>query len=120
MAEIPSSPWSVEGRNRGLEIKTPYDDTSLRLDADLYHAGARLGFSPLEIDEMEMWQIAAAFGTDYERDDGEGNGSGGVSSNRDVLAERMAHARGEGPKPEAEQPRGDVLNLMKVLGEQNG
>jgi hypothetical protein len=76
-----------------------------------------MGFSPLEIDEMELWQIAAAFGSDYDRPeyDGEQSNGSGVRSNRDVLAERMAHFKGEGPKPEAEGPGGDVLNLMKVI-----
>ena len=64
-----------------------------------------MGFSPLEIDEMELWQIAAAFGSDYDRPehDGEQSNASGVRSNRD------------GPKPEAEGPGGDVLNLMKVI-----
>ena len=117
MVALPSSPWQVGGPGQGQQIQTPYDGTSLRLDSDLYYAGAKIGFSPLEIDEMELWQIAAAFGSDYERPehDGEQNSGSGVRSNRDVLAERMAHFKGEGPKPEAEKPGGDVLNLMKVI-----
>lgn len=117
MVTLPSSPWQVGGSGQGQQIQTPYDGTALRLDADLYNAGAKLGFSPLDVDEMELWQLAAAFGTDYDRpeDDGEQSNGSGVRSNRDVLAERMAHFKGEGPKPEAEKPRGDVLNLMKVI-----
>jgi len=31
------------------------------------------------------------------------------------LAERMAYSRGEGPKPEAEKPGADVLNVMNTI-----
>jgi len=67
---------------------------------------------------MEIWQIAAAFGADYERpdDDGGDNPNHNVrSSGRDLLAERMAYSRGEGPKPEAEKPGADVLNVMNTI-----
>lgn len=124
MDEIPSSPWleSITGGSHG-QVETPYDGTYLQQDADLYHAGAQLGFSPLDIDEMELWQLAAAFGSDYERpekdDGGQGRPNQPVSSKnkRDLLAERVAHHKGDGPKPEADKakPDADVLNLMNTI-----
>lgn len=90
--------------------------------ADIYFAGAQVGFSPLDIDEMEIWQVAAAFGADYERsNDGNDSGQNRVASNqRNLLEERVAHHKGEGPKPEASKPGADVLNLMRTLKAKNG
>ena len=124
MVISPSSPWrEISGHDQGFQQQTPYDGTSLRLDADLYAEGTKAGFSPLEIDEMEVWQVAAAFSADYDRpeqkDDGPNNSSRPVSSNnkRDLLAERVAHSKGSGPKPEADKatPNADVMNLMNTI-----
>lgn len=47
----------------------PYTDGAERfkLFADVYHAAAQLGLSPREVDGLELWQVAAVLGMDYDR-----------------------------------------------------
>ena len=35
----------------------------------IYHAGARLGFTPRDLDEMELWEVAAVFGVGLDGPD---------------------------------------------------
>lgn len=63
-----------------------------------------------------MWQILSAFGVG--RPKSQTDKADGVSSKRDFVAERIAHSRGEGPKPEpdAPGPGANVVSMTARLG----
>lgn len=58
---------------------------------------------PTDADAMELWQIAVLLGlSDEVRAPTEpGDAKEQRTRSRDLLRQRMAHARGQGPKPEA-------------------
>lgn len=60
------------------------------------HAMAKLGIPASVVDDMELWQLAAMLGVDIETD------SAALPSDSDILAARVAAARGERPPPEPE------------------
>jgi len=71
----------------------------------------RAGYRITEVDALENWQIAEALGTnDPGQDDAP------LRSARDVVTERVRHARGEGPRPEPEPADAKVLDMMRFLG----
>lgn len=130
MAFGPSGPWAVaveEGPD-GKPVPVaptapgPYDGTALREIAVVYRACARVfGWTAEVVDEMELWQIAAAFDTDLDppglSDDAPNDGSppvpsGGEKRDLSLVAARVAHARGEGPAPEAQPASAGTVGLM--------
>jgi len=64
---------------------------------------AQLGMSPPTVDEMYVWQAAVLLGADLPEDatTPDGTPASGDDDGRELLRQRVAHARGEGPKPEA-------------------
>jgi hypothetical protein len=72
--------------------------------------------TPAEVDGCEVWQVAAALGA-HEDHPAEPEGGHGrpVRSRRDFIAERMAHAAGRGPKPEADPPTAEAVALVSRL-----
>jgi len=92
------------------------DGSSLQAYVELYAAAARLSISPLDVDQMEVWQIAAALGIGVaERPTAEGSGPVRSQAKRNLIAERVAYEAGSGPKPEADAPTVDAMALMQQL-----
>jgi len=64
-------------------------------------------WTPKQVDELEVWEVGAALGAatgeveDWARSRPT-DGAGVVHSGRDLVAERMAAAKGSGPPPEAD------------------
>jgi hypothetical protein len=74
------------------------------------------------VNQLEVWEIGSALGVATEHlENGAGNRPGGApgavkSNSRDLVAERMAHAKGLGPKPEEPVMNGiDVKALQETL-----
>jgi hypothetical protein len=116
MAHGPLGAWraadalSVAPRSPGA-----LDGSSLQAYVELYAAAAQIGISPLDVDAMEVWQIASALGIGIaERPTGDDSGRV-PSRKRDLIAERMAHASGNGPRPEPDAPSVDALAMMQQL-----
>lgn len=61
--------------------------------------------TPSEVDATAVWKIAAFLGVDIDRIEEAkartGDGLGLPSGRDDLIERRLAHARGEGPAPEA-------------------
>jgi hypothetical protein len=66
--------------------------------ASLYREMAKLGFSPSEVDGMEVWQAASLLGADLP----DGAAAAGAMSDREIIAARVAAERGEAPSLEPE------------------
>lgn len=83
--------------------------------ADLYAAGGERGIDRAVIDASELWEVAAMLGLDYDRTPppSDAKAPGLRSPRRNLTAERMRAARGEGPPPEAE-PTGAALVSMAM------
>lgn len=84
------------------------------MQADLYnHAWQHHGVPADVVDRQVVWKLAAMLGTDGidrtppDDDEGQIPSAGG----RDIIAERYAYERGEGPKPEAD-PTPPMLGLL--------
>lgn len=116
LADPPFGPWTLNAAGAPA-APGPLDGTPLQLDADLYLAVARAGLSisPADLDRCEAWQVAALLGLHRPEETADGTGRP-VRSNRDLIAERMRHARGEGPKPEPDAPHPSVAVLMQQVG----
>lgn len=73
---------------------------------------------PLQVDATPVWKIAAFLGVDVDRAEERGEapqpdgGSLQSGRDRDIIAERLAHARGEGPKPEADPPPASLASFV--------
>lgn len=63
--------------------------------------------SPREVKATLVWEIAAWLGVGEPTDDDEG----GIPSGGDLIEQRLAHARGEGPEPEARPLSGAAMQL---------
>lgn len=83
---------------------TPFADF-----APLYHAAGQLGFSPQEVDGMEVWQLASVLGLAQPSDKPGSAPTGG----RDLTAARIAAANGRAPKPEARPPDPQAIAAMQ-------
>lgn len=107
----------------------------------LYHALGARGFSPQQVDGMELWQAAAVLGAHLDVPGEEPltvdaaaairqpDPRSGVASTRarrasrqppatarrNLIAERMAHARGEGPRPEADPTGVGMVDVMRRM-----
>jgi len=73
----------------------------------LYEALVPLGFDPRTIDTMEVVEVASILRRYEDTGDEDDSGPGPRTGERDLIAERMAHARGEGPAPLPGTPRPD-------------
>lgn len=111
MAGQPSGPWRVVPDAAPGQLRVgPYTGRSacFRAFADLYYALARAGQDVAAARRLELWQIAAILGVDYEREPAEQEQEQVPSRGRGpsrLLRERVAWQRGEGPRPEV-QPSG--------------
>lgn len=76
--------------------------------APIYHAAAQMGFSPQEVDGMEVWQLASVLGLARPDDK-----PGAPTNGRDLTAARIAAANGRAPKPEARPPDPQALAVMQ-------
>lgn len=116
MARGPLGPWrSSDGSEVApAEPSGSLGETGLQPYADLYFVLGRAGFAPQVVDEMEAWQAAAVLGIGVS-DHATGVDKDQVRSERDLIAERVAHAAGHGPRPEASKPGADVLDLVTRL-----
>lgn len=78
---------------------------------------SQLGFDPRTVDTMEVWEAASILRR-YEDTgddaDGAGTSTGPRPGERDLIAERMAHAAGTGPKPEPDPPRPDPPGVSSL------
>lgn len=63
----------------------------------LYRVCAQMGFTPREVDEMELWEVATILGI-------EGGSAGGGLSGDDLLAARVRAAKTGEAMPEAAPP----------------
>lgn len=105
MDESPYGPWRLN-TGESSEPSGPLDPFLA-----LYEAAAERGISPVELDRCEVWQVAAALGATRADD------AGPVAPSRsdDLIAARMRHAAGEGPKPEARASAG-METVMRTVG----
>lgn len=78
--------------------------------ADLYCAGASLRLSPREVDDLDMWELAATLGMHRPTSDTQQAGG-----KRDIVAERIAYAKGRGPRPEPDRPPPPDPRLASVI-----
>ena len=94
-------------------VGNPYTGRNARFSmfAEVYEAAGQRGIPPEVVDRTEVWKVAAMLGLDYERhpveeDRPRSDGRAGVVSRprRNLVAERMRHAQGLGPKPEPDEP----------------
>lgn len=85
--------------------------------ADLYSAGAgALHLSPRQVDDLEMWELAAALGEHRPVAAKAAGGHGGARrGGRDLIAERYAHAKGKAPKPKPDRPPALDPRLASVI-----
>lgn len=76
-----------------------------------YQLARQCSLEPLLIDEMELWQLGATFEPTEEelKQAAKNNGGQPLHSRgrRNLVAERIAHAEGQGPKPEPDPPSKD-------------
>ena len=114
---------------------TPLADTWFEWFALLYRRCAtNFGWTPTQVDEMELWEVAASLGEashdleewndeyarlehEYENgSDSSGAPAPAVKWGGDVLAQRVAHAKGEAPPPEARvMSQIETAELMRRL-----
>jgi hypothetical protein len=70
--------------------------------AALYKALAPLGFTPRQVDELEMWECAVILGVEAD-------------SGSDLISQRLAAARGEAPPPDVPPtPDAVILSLPRT------
>lgn len=106
----------ISGSAPGPPHAGPYTDraAAFRAFADLYHALARMGQDVAACRRLEVWQVAAILGVDYERDPDAAEAAS-VDSSRgssDLLRRRRAWQMGDGPMPEVAATRTvDVMRL---------
>lgn len=100
--------------------------------ADVYFAGARAHhWTADQVDGMEVWQLWSALGYALseaqhaeafpapKRKRGKGGRGRGrdtatpIRSGRDLVAERILHAQGLGPKPEPDPPDPRLARLIR-------
>lgn len=77
--------------------------------APLYDAASQRGFTPQAVDEMEIWQLASVLGLAREPDPTDRQ-----APQRDLIAERVAAARGEAPTPEPDAVDPGIAPLLKM------
>lgn len=78
--------------------------------AQVYRECQKVGLTPREVDDMELWEIAVALGADRVDDDK-------PMDSRALLRARVAHAEGRGPKPEAPgMSPAEYNTLINALG----
>jgi hypothetical protein len=79
------------------------------------------GWTPDAVDRLEVWQVAAALGeATHDLEEWAKNrppiDNAGLHSSRDLVAERMAAARGDGPPVEADvMPGHTVFALQEAI-----
>jgi len=94
------------------------------------------GWTPKQVDEMEVWEVGSALGAasadledwqeekgrliaEYEQEsDLPGASPSRVKSGNDILAQRIAHSRGEGPKPQ--EPVMHQIQTAQIMRTLNG
>ncbi len=67
--------------------------------------------SPPEIDACEMWQFLGALGVHKPKV------TEGLTSKRDLVAERMAAQRGEAPPPVPDEPDASMQLVMARMSQ---
>lgn len=84
----------------------------MQMFADLYHSMAPHGFTPRDVDGMEVWEAASVLGM-HRPAAASATGSG---QGRDLVAERLAFAAGRGPqpKPDAAPVDGQVIDMFRI------
>jgi len=125
-------PWQLkeEGEPVGPDDIASDDPAAVfKMFHIIYRIAGQMGISPREVDELELWQIgllmteteqekttqSKARGRSSSSKSGKGrpkNVSGG-NRKRNLVAERLAHERGEGPKPEPDPV--DVKQFSQVF-----
>lgn len=83
---VPDGPWRPAAP--GEAAVGPLAGTWFAEFASIYAAFARMGVPPRHVDDMEVWEVAAALG-----------GGTREEPERDLLAERVAAARSGAPPP---------------------
>lgn len=74
--------------------------------AGVYRECLKVGLTPREVDELELWEVAVALGADQADADPHA-----------LLRARVAHAQGQAPKPEARvMSREEFETLTQALG----
>ncbi len=105
MAAVSSGPWRqvTDGERQGRDGEPdPYAGTHLGMFADLfYRMASERGFTPTQVRAMLVWEAAAVLGSDVNRsvEKDAPDGTDVAPSSRNLIAERLAHKRGQGPKP---------------------
>ena len=80
---------------------------------ELYRILARIGINPREADEMELWEIGSILLPDAEESTSRGSMPDDFKqSSRELLAARLRHAQGQGPKPEPAVTDRSAMTLM--------
>lgn len=88
------------------KVPGPLQKAGLLDEAQIYEAmwdatGRRV--LPREVDELYIWEIATLLGVGDEvvRPEASRNGQASSEDKHEYLRARVAHARGQGPRPEA-------------------
>lgn len=86
----------------------------MRLRAELYRAFARVGFTPSEVDGMEVWQAAVLLGSDVDSKDG--SIADRMAAERHTLVERAARIREMRGSPEPSESVDITQDIMRQMG----
>ncbi len=111
----PLSPWRPLRPDEDAPPPNVLAGTWLAEFADLYGAGAHLNMTPRDVDGLEMWEFAAALGEHRPVDKTGSARAGRAKGDRDIVAERIAHAQGKAPRPEPERPPAIDPRLASVI-----
>lgn len=107
------SPWRVIiGEAEPLTLLGVFEQF-----ADLYRWFViKFQFTPRQVAAMELWELGALM-----RDDQESTGTP-ARPKRNLVAERLAFARGEGPEPLPDEtpPDSAIFDIMQMVGGPGG